>query len=123
MKELVPGAGSVTTHLLHQATPPVLRTSKQKQSGVERTDVLVSPPGPTGRSVARSVATELGLGPDSATAHLRRSGVLSARVSVSRLKSATSRSVLRGVSVCSFSWSLFGIQYDPLTPDYLKLYL
>ena len=98
VKELAPGAGSATTHHHPPATPLVLGTSRQKQRSVEQTDVLDSLTGLIGRIAVKSVGMEPERELESViTLHLRLE-VLSVRVSVSRLRSATSRSVPREVS-------------------------
>ena len=102
VKELALGAGSATTHHPLPATPLVLGTSRQKQRSVELTDVLDSLIGLIGRSVVRSVDMEPELELESVITHPRRLEVLSVRVLVSRLRSATSRSVLSEVSKKSF---------------------
>ena len=119
VKELALGAGSATTHHPLPATPLVLETSRQKQRSVELTDVLDSLIGLIGRSVVRSVGMEPEIELESVITHPRRLEVLSVRVLVSRLRSATSRSVLSEVSrkVCfkvSISMEILSLVYPLL---------
>ena len=90
-------AGSVTTHPQPQVIHPVQGTWSLSLRSVEPSSALASPSGPSGTSAARTVATEPGPGTGTVIVLLRRQEVLDVRVSVSRIRSATSRNVLREV--------------------------